>query len=112
MFCSTKGSMPSLSSAWWPAPPRYFWSTGAGEPDRAASERQRPPGFRRRAFARDAAGDQRFDFLAFFFFLAAFFAVFVTAFLADFLTADFLPAFLAFLAFFFGAFLVTAFLAA
>ncbi len=82
----------------------------------AKASKQRPPGFHPEASGRDAGGDQRFDFLAFFFFLAAFFAVFLTAFLADFFAedflADFLPAFFAFLAFFFGAALVTAFLAA
>jgi len=28
MSCSTSGSIPSPSSAWWPAPPRCSWSTG------------------------------------------------------------------------------------
>jgi hypothetical protein len=51
--------------------------------------------------------NQRFDFLAFFFFLGAF----LTAFLADFFAADFLAAFLAFLAFF-GAAFFAAFLTA
>jgi hypothetical protein len=59
---------------------------------------------------------QRFDFLAFFFFLEAFLADFLTAFLADFFAEDFfaedfLEAFLAFLDFF-AAFFGAAFLAA
>src|SRR6478735_4717993 len=114
MSCSTRGWIPSPSSAWWPAPPRCLWSTGGREPAAAAPQNKSPRGFHPRASERGAGGDQRFDFLAFFFFfavfLAAFFAVFLTAFLADFFTADFLPAFLpaffaffAFLAFFFGA---------
>src|ERR1700730_12878778 len=57
---------------------------------------------------------QRFDFLAFFFFLGAFLAAFLTAFLADFFAEDFLEAFLAFLVFlaFFGITLFATFLAA
>jgi hypothetical protein len=64
-------------------------------------------GFCGPAFEGYCAGPQRFDFLAFFFFLAAF--------LADFLAADFFAAFLAvffaFLAFFGIIFLAAFFLA-
>src|ERR1700722_13050590 len=58
---------------------------------------------------------QRFDFLAFFFFLAVFLAAFLTVFLADFFAEDFLEAFLVFLDFFaafFGATFLAAFFAA
>src|SRR5665213_3912682 len=103
MRCSASGSTTSRSPAWWPAPPRCFWSTVALE----AAPRPKPPGRCPEAWRARA---QRFDFLAFFFFLATFFTAFFTAFfavflaflpafLADFFAADFLPAFLAFLAF-------------
>src|SRR5580698_737958 len=110
MRCSASGSTTSPSQAWWPAPPRCLWSTGASAPKGgwlALASGPLPGGLR--------VGAQRFDFLAFFFFLAtfftAFFAAFLTAFLADFFAdffaADFLPAFLAFLAFFGITFLAT-----
>src|SRR5258705_4238210 len=79
----------------------------------ARSPKQKPRGFHFEAFARDAGSDQRFDFLAFFFFLAAFFAVFLPDFFAAFFAEDFLAAFLAFLAFFaffFGITFLAAFL--
>src|ERR1019366_5366595 len=86
----------------------------SGQPARVSLTRWRPKtkasGLSPEAFARDAGSAQRFDFLAFFFFLATF----LTAFLADFFAGDFLAAFLAFLAFlaFFGAAFFGAFLAA
>src|ERR1700737_3435241 len=111
MSCSANGSIRWPYQAWLRAPPRCFWSTGAREPDKAWVPKQKPPGSPPEALARSS---QRFDFLAFFFFLTAFLAAFFTAFLADFFAEDFLAAFLAFLASFgiafFAAFL-TAFFA-
>src|SRR5260370_24209389 len=108
MSCSANGSIRWPYQAWLRAPPRCFWSTGAREPDKAWVPKQKPPGSPPEAFARSS---QRFDFLAFFFFLAAFLAAFFTAFLADFFAEDCLEAFLAFLAFFGVTFFAT-FLAA
>src|ERR1019366_1588033 len=83
-----------------------------GQPARVSQEaqvpKQKPPDSHLKASARLRKRlNQRFDFLAFLFFLAAF----LTAFLADFFAEDFLAAFLAFLAFF-GAAFFAAFLAA
>src|SRR5260370_12608178 len=97
MSCSANGSIRWPYQAWLRAPPRCFRSTGARGPDKAWVPKQKPPGSPPEAFARSS---QRFDFLAFFFFLAVFLAAFFTAFLADFFAEDFLEAFLAFLAFF------------
>src|SRR6266850_1504428 len=44
----------------------------------ARSPKQKPRGFHFEAFAREAVSDQRFDFLAFFFFLITFLAAFLT----------------------------------
>src|SRR5450756_1612079 len=121
MCCSANGSMRWRSRAWRPARPRCFWSTGARTADAAGFSKTKASGLSpgSSCVAQGAGLDQRFDFLAFFFFLAtflaAFFAVFLAVFLADFFAADFLAAFLAFLAFFGAAFFAaffTAFLAA
>src|SRR5260221_2540614 len=114
--------MRSRYRAWSPARLRCFWLTGAVNCDetetKSKSLRRRSGGLvQERLAAREAwcrelstRSAQRFDFLAFFFFLA----VFLTAFLGDFFAEDFLAAFLAFLAFFGIIFLApffTAFLA-
>src|SRR5258708_21574219 len=108
MRCSANGSMRSRYRAWSPARLRCFWLTGAVNCDetetKSKSLRRRSGGLvQERLAAREAwcrelgtRSAQRFDFLAFFFFLA----VFLTAFLGDFFAEDFLAAFLAFLAFF------------
>src|ERR1700722_5952760 len=124
MCCSASGSTPSPSRAWLPAPLRCFWSTGARRPDRPCHvlPKQKPPVLDRRLSWNAKCVAQRFDFLAFFFFLAVFFEAFFAAFLAaffdflaDFFAEDFFEAFLVFLDFFaatfFAAFLA-AFLAA
>src|SRR5260370_6621779 len=122
MRCSANGSMRWVYRAWSPARVRCFWLTGAVNCDetetKCKSLRRRSVGLvQERLAAREAwcrelgtRSAQRFDFLAFFFFLA----VFLTAFLGDFFAEDFLAAFLAFLAFFgiiFLAAFLTAFLA-
>src|ERR1700676_4834948 len=124
MRCSASGSMRWRYRAWWPAPPRCFWSTDAPEPDEDLETKASglsPEGlcgiranYCRNIFLKQTsfrfAGkcSQRFDFLAFFAaFLAAFLTVFFAAFLADFFAEDFFEAFLAFLAFFGITFLAT-----
>src|SRR5665213_3954786 len=122
MCCSASGSMVSRSQAWWPAPPRCCWSTGACrglQHQQIKSWRQNKSLRVLTRRLRRATKSQRFAFFAFFFldFLATFFATFLAAFLlflADFFVdffADFLAAFLAFLAFFGITFFAT-FLAA
>src|ERR1700737_2197907 len=84
MSCSANGSIRWPYQAWLRAPPRCFWSTGAREPDKAWVPKQKPPGSPPEALARSS---QRFDFLAFFFFLVAFLAFFGVTFFATFLAA-------------------------
>src|SRR5258708_6349822 len=105
MRCSANGSMRSRYRAWSPARLRCFWLTGAVNCDetetKSKSLRRRSGGLvQERLAAREAwcrelgtRSAQRFDFLAFFFFLA----VFLPAFLGDFFAEDFLAAFLTFL---------------
>src|SRR5258708_7884570 len=122
MRCSANGSMRSRYRAWSPARLRCFWVSGGGKCEETETKRKslrrRSGGLvQERLAAREAwcrelgtRSAQRFDFLAFFFFLA----VFLTAFLGDFFAEDFLAAFLAFLAFlaFFGIIFLAAFLTA
>jgi len=97
--------------------PRCFWSTGELNSDQVSTPQKKPPALIRR-LRLIGKSYQRFDFLAFFFFLVAFLPAFLTAFLVDFFAdffaedffADFLEAFLVFFAFL--AFFVVTFFAA